>query len=579
MSLKVTYVTLAINLLIDSVDSHSVNEPDQQQPIATDLSDPLYYLKNTLMVVDWIVATQGDLLNKLEHETLARFKSLPADHQALLIRMIMRTQEVFLPSQLDHYAEINAPLPEILPLLEQHKLISINEPLNADQVIRLLNRNQLLMLHNQIGSERLPKSASKQQISDSILAILGRSLRLTDWLPELGAPITANCQALFDRLKLMFFGNLRQSWSEFVVTELGLFQYEPVSIDHTSRAFHHRTDVDQYLELDKILMDQSSTLPDRIEKTQAIEPMSSWLAGRKNRVLFLLARELERQDPQAALTVYSELPIQDAQIRELRVLESQTEFEQCIERVEAYRAQQPTPIADLSFERVVKRSYKKLGIEYTTKVLKTPSEHRLELEKDDNLSVEKQVVAALSDEHNRYYYVENSLLNTLFGLLFWDAIYAPVSGAFFNPFQSHPADLYRRGFADKRTEFINDAFSEIERGSYRNTIVQRAIQKRGVTNSLIRWSIVSDELLETALQLIPAEHLSVIFKRLLSDIRTHRSGFPDLIRFDLEQNEYELIEVKGPGDRLQDNQRLWLDFFIDEQIPCSVCWVSWSHDR
>src|SRR5690606_27927582 len=34
--------------------------------------------------------------------------------------------------------------------------------------------------------------------------------------------------ALCDRLRLMFFGNLRQDWSEFVLADLGLYTYERV---------------------------------------------------------------------------------------------------------------------------------------------------------------------------------------------------------------------------------------------------------------------------------------------------------------------------------------------------------------
>ena len=37
-----------------------------------------------------------------------------------------------------------------------------------------------------------------------------------------------------------------------------------------------------------------------------------------------------------------------------------------------------------------------------------------------------------------------------------------------------------------------------------------------------------------------------------------------------------MIEVKGPGDRLQDHQIRWLEFFAVEGIPASVCFVRWQ---
>jgi hypothetical protein len=37
-----------------------------------------------------------------------------------------------------------------------------------------------------------------------------------------------------------------------------------------------------------------------------------------------------------------------------------------------------------------------------------------------------------------------------------------------------------------------------------------------------------------------------------------------------------MIEVKGPGDRLQDNQLRWLDFCAEHGMPVQVCYVQWA---
>jgi hypothetical protein len=34
-----------------------------------------------------------------------------------------------------------------------------------------------------------------------------------------------------------------------------------------------------------------------------------------------------------------------------------------------------------------------------------------------------------------------------------------------------------------------------------------------------------------------------------------------------------MVEVKGPGDRLQDNQRRFLEFCIEHDMPVAVCRV------
>jgi hypothetical protein len=68
---------------------------------------------------------------------------------------------------------------------------------------------------------------------------------------------------------------------------------------------------------------------------------------------------------------------------------------------------------------------------------------------------------------------------------------------------------------------------------------------------------------------------------LLFDIKNNRSGLPDLIQFFPTQilpaeNSYRMIEVKGPGDRIQDNQQRWLNYFSLKSIPAEVWYVNWQ---
>jgi hypothetical protein len=90
--------------------------------------------------------------------------------------------------------------------------------------------------------------------------------------------------------------------------------------------------------------------------------------------------------------------------------------------------------------------------------------------------------------------------------------------------------------------------------------------------------VVDENLLSTALKIIPAEDLFVIWERLLFDPAENRSGFPDLVAFGERAGEYSMIEVKGPGDALQNNQKRWLRYFSEHDIPATVAWVEWSEE-
>jgi hypothetical protein len=183
---------------------------------------------------------------------------------------------------------------------------------------------------------------------------------------------------------------------------------------------------------------------------------------------------------------------------------------------------------------------------------------------------------ALSCPDAPVYFVESGLLNSLFGLLCWDAVFAPVPGAFFHPFQAAPADLDAREFRTRRSEVFSRFLCELETETYRDTIRGNFAAKSGTQSPFVYWGRLSPELLDLALDCVPPQQLRACFERILANVRANRSGLPDLVQFWPSERRYRFIEVKGPGDRLQDNQIRWLEFCVANDIPVSVCHVSWS---
>jgi hypothetical protein len=100
--------------------------------------------------------------------------------------------------------------------------------------------------------------------------------------------------------------------------------------------------------------------------------------------------------------------------------------------------------------------------------------------------------------------------------------------------------------------------------------------KYGVQSPFVIWEALSAELIAMALDCIPAAHLSKWFERILADIKANCTGFPDLIQFWPAERRYNMIEVKGPGDRLQDNQLRWIEYCGTHQMPVSVCYLKWA---
>lgn len=63
-------------------------------------------------------------------------------------------------------------------------------------------------------------------------------------------------------------------------------------------------------------------------------------------------------------------------------------------------------------------------------------------------------------------------MTTLFGLLMWDIIFAPIPGAFETPYQSAPLDLIDDTFYFSRKEMIEARLEEIRAGKAPEVIVK-----------------------------------------------------------------------------------------------------------
>ncbi|WP_157995384.1 VRR-NUC domain-containing protein [Peristeroidobacter soli] len=102
------------------------------------------------------------------------------------------------------------------------------------------------------------------------------------------------------------------------------------------------------------------------------------------------------------------------------------------------------------------------------------------------------------------------------------------------------------------------------------------MEKHGTSAPFVHWSALEESTLQLALACIPVEHLKLSFARLLDDLGANSTGFPDLVQFFVAARTYKFIEVKGPGDRVRDNQRRWLQFCARHRLPVEVCHVSWA---
>ena len=139
--------------------------------------------------------------------------------------------------------------------------------------------------------------------------------------------------------------------------------------------------------------------------------------------------------------------------------------------------------------RVLPRLNRKLGIvgEEKGELAHVPSFDVLLEAPPDGRALEFRVRDHLVQQEEsrcKVHYVENGLINSLFGLLCWDAIFAPIPGAFFHDFQCAPADLESPYFYERRRDRFAECFAELESGATKG--YPAAVYRQGGDSIVVR---------------------------------------------------------------------------------------------
>lgn len=552
------------------------------------LANPWYYLDNFEIVLRWVQTRYQDLLLPDEHDFIRQFLRAPQASKGLLVRMVMRKGQVFRSGRL-RYAEIGSTADAIAPLVES-LWVEANPPLTLDEVFGILLRNELSQLLGGRLHEAGVCKAGKSAQRLALAATSSEARTLQQW-SDAGADASpsALCEPIYrlkvrdlcDRLRLMFFGNLHQDWTEFVLSDLGMFTYETVAFDPSSRAFRCREDIDAYLHLHECRQDLDRAASD-VELQSLLERIpqhaygNDWLEERRAKLLFRIGQSAERGKAwPIAQTCYARSTYPGARARRIRTLERSGQHKAARDLAQLALEHSRDAAEQQAVSRMMPRLQRLCGGAAARRTRHNKTQH-LDLTlgaPSPPLRIEEEARQYLMRKDAPVFYVENALINALFGLLCWDAVFADVPGAFFHPFQQGPADLLHPRFHSRRAAAFQRHFDELETGEYKATIKRNFACKNGVLSPFVYWSGLPEELLDLALDCIPAAHLKRVFDRLLQDMRGNRSGLPDLIQFWPYEQRYRLIEVKGPGDRLQDNQSRWLDYFADHNIPVCVCFI------
>lgn len=525
-----------------------------------------YYLNNFNKLTSHAREWYLDLLDQEEVVWLESFDRLTRDARCLLVRLLSRKGQWFRSDKLN-YTEI-ANIPAALDALHKDGFINLSPVMTEKELAsHLLTKAEVTDLFR-LPNRTMRKEEMLNQLSDECYCRY-EQLSFT--------PIELLHPQVIDLLLALFFANTRQDLTQFVLDDLGLHQFERYSLSKERRFFTGRQQLDQLLALSDI--HKCYLESDRKDKARLVELLSSlskpvahaYIERKRQHLINDIARDLERLEQfDNALNWFKQTSLSPSRERQARIFDKLDDVEKMSDIVTNILTT-PQDVAELEVgQKLEQRLLRKRGLRVQRQSKPDVIEHHLQLD----LTTQRVELAVKSHYEQlgfEVFYAENTVLTGLFGLAFWQVLFSPIEGAFINQYQDRPLDLYHADFVTKRQAQIKEVLAEIELSGL-NHLIEIYHQKQGISNPFVHWSIFSLSLLEKCIESIPRTMIVALFKVLLSDLKIYRNGMPDLIIF--KDGCFEWVEVKGPGDKLQDNQWRWFKQFNALGVPFSVTYVS-----
>ncbi len=560
-----------------------------------------YYLDNFQTILDFVDSHYDDILSADEKSFSQLFRSLSVDARRLYVRLMSRKGPLFRSDTLvyNEIPDIEAAAEE----LDQQGFLDVDGPWELEQELAVLRKPEVLELISSCTQRLDPDSSMtalralrKDQLVQLAMAIPNQH-EVRDYLRglfHLYRPLKEREILIY---RLLFFGNLYQDLTEFVVTDLGHVRYESYKIRKKDRLFRSREVLEHTLRLielndafyqtvgghsvNEIDANALLSLIEYLPEQSAVEE-DPGLRRMRDNLVNGVARHLERiGKDRRALHLYRLAALPPSRERQVRILERQGKAAEALELCRKIM-NDPWEEAELEFaDRYIRKLSRKLGLPVVkVEPAEIPTEN-LELVHDPLVSVEDAMLRFFQEQGFGAYHAENVLWVGLFGLAFWDIMFLSLPGTFFNPYQRGPRDLFRPEFRRRRARLIEERLIHIESSSsWPKKLLGLYDHKQGIANDLVHWKFLPRKLVERSVSLIPRQHLVAVFDRLSWNPGANKSGFPDLILFSTGHRRtaksYELVEVKGPGDQLQINQKRWMKYFTKNGIPYRIIRVQWK---
>lgn len=563
---------------------------------------PDYYLTDFETLLGWVQRHDFHLLSEAERARVAQFERLPRNARMLGLRLLNRTGSVARRGSLD-YGEIEDQSAAYQRLCEEDFFVEHLGCVDLAGAAYCVTKYAVDELRAAATVTGLSSAGKKPELCERVATSPEAVARLVDQDP----PVAFRERPLFKRLVVLFFGNRWQSMSSFVIAELEHVRHPSYEIARDPPLFPSREHLEAYItaseraELGIEGLDVDALVTTAAGVTQRLAGTEPPPAHRRHVDPSILdaslgldaARELERHGrAEVAHATYEaivehgpEAPVRAKAVERIGIMARKRNSPACFVWARDLVAG-ATGLDAASRHRIHKRAFR-LGLEVDPdRALRRPEEIRVGLPRISQVTtrqrwasaaegattVEIATLEALGGEGIRS---ENLLVRSLFNLLLWDVVFAPVPGAFQHPFQSAPLDFATPHFAHARETILQRELSRLRGCDLGEEAAKKYDAHVGESSPWVRWDIFERETFVSISRLLGAPFVDVL-AFIAQHPRRHTRGFPDLLFWTAGIPRF--VEVKGPTDTLRLEQRLIHDLLLRVGYGVAIARVTESVD-
>jgi DNA polymerase-3 subunit epsilon len=553
-----------------------------------------YYLAHFRELIEFVISKCMHLLEPKHTEFINKINQLDEQSQCMLARVYSRKPYLVQAKSLN-YKEIISPHQAIHTLKTAGILFEPNAQ-HYEQLIAHLTKPVLVALINNYSEQiSVKKSAAKGELV--AIACHFFSERADDLTPLYSQYVINNREDNYEYFEFLFAGRLSRGdvnhQNRFVMRDLGLTTIrqghsETLSRFNTLAEAKSNYVLNRYRLAFKNIGKTAVNAKDEIldAKTPYAELAHLVLAQPahgeqshdiKNKLLVRLYKQLNNSDSELAFSLlegctdYAEA--QEIQIREQYRLGNKAwvkaQLEQIIEN----------PLTDDLLYFADDFLMRKFNKQTRSRLSTMLAETHCVVEIDDvyRSDVEQGVNEYYTAKGLQAFNTENTLWQSLFGLVFWQELFINTPYPPCNEFDIYPHVLQRGNFYEAQSTQIDTRLKSCRTNqALLNLVCKHAAQYFEQPNGLFRWHSNLLEPLEALILNSPIEALVAHLNAMSKHYLQLKDGYPDLMIINNGKVHFE--EVKAPGDKLRRNQLTTIDNLKNAGFVVHIAAVKWFVD-